>query len=82
MTFTWDGTAQAVGSAANVARLPHVHPQWLFFFRTENLDEALARVRAGGGLTLPAVVTAEGSLVASCADPQGAAFALYQAIVR
>jgi predicted enzyme related to lactoylglutathione lyase len=82
VTFTWDGTTEAVGSTSNVARLPHVHPQWLFFFPTENLDESLARVRTSGGLTLPVVVTAEGNLVAPCDDPQGAAFGLYQNIVR
>lgn len=26
LTFTWDGTTEAVGSTSNVARLPHVHP--------------------------------------------------------
>lgn len=82
VTFTWDGATEAVGSTSNVARLPHVHPQWLFFFPTENLDESLARVRRGGGLTRPVVVTADGHLVAPCDDPQGAAFGLYQAIVR
>jgi len=82
VTFTWDGTTEAVGSTSNVARLPHVHPQWLFFFPMENLDESLARVRTSGGLTLPVVVTADGNLVATCDDPQGAAFGLYQAIVR
>ncbi len=82
LTFTWDGTTEAVGSTSNVARLPHVHPQWLFFFPTDNLDESLARVRTSGGLTLPVVTTAEGNLVAVCDDPQGAAFGLHQAIVR
>jgi hypothetical protein len=82
VTFTWDGTTEATGSTSNVARLPHVHPQWLFFFPTENLDKSLARVRTSGGLTLPVVETAEGNLVAACDDPQGAAFGLHQAIVR
>jgi predicted enzyme related to lactoylglutathione lyase len=82
VTFTWDGTTEAVGSTSNLARLPHVHPQWLFFFPTQNLDESLARVRAAGGLTLPVVATAEGNLVAACDDPQGAAFGLYQAVER
>ncbi len=82
VTFTWDGAFEAVGSTSNVARLPNVHPQWLFFFPTENLDESLARVRTSGGLTLPVVVTAERNLVAACDDPQGAAFGLYQAVSR
>ncbi len=82
VTFAWEGSTHAVGSISNLASLPHVHPQWLFFFPTENLDESLARVRDSGGLTLPTLVTAEGSLVAPCDDPQGAAFALHQAVVR
>jgi predicted enzyme related to lactoylglutathione lyase len=82
VTFTSGGSTQAVGSISNLARLPHVHPQWLFFFATENLDESLARVRKGGGLTLGAAVTADGRLVAPCDDPQGAAFGLYQVSVR
>ena len=30
--FAWDESARSVGSMANTARLPHIHPQWLFFF--------------------------------------------------
>lgn len=82
MTFSWDGTTQPAGSTSNLARRPHVHPQWLFFFRTEDLDISVARVRAAGGLTLPIVATAGGDLVAPCEDPQGAAFGLYQQITR
>jgi hypothetical protein len=82
VTFRWDGATEAVGSTSNVARLPHVHSQWLFYFPTDNMDESLARVRHSGGLTLPVRVTAEGHLVAACDDPQGAAFGLYQAVVR
>jgi predicted enzyme related to lactoylglutathione lyase len=81
VTFTWDGTTKATGSTSNVARLPQVHSQWLFFFATENLDKSLAQVRSSGGLTLPVVKTAEGNLVAACDDPQGAAFGLYQASI-
>jgi len=82
VTFSWDGTSEAAGSTSNVAQLPNVHPQWLFFFPTENLDESLAQVRTSGGLTLPVVVTAGRNLVAACDDPQGAAFGLYQAVSR
>jgi len=78
VTFTWEAGGAAVGSTSNIARLPHVHAQWLFFFRTENLAESLAAVRGLGGLTLPPTETADGDLVAACDDPQGAAFGLYQ----
>lgn len=79
LTFTWDETTEVRGSVSNLARLPHVHPHWLFFFATEDLEESLARVRIHGGLTLPVVATAQGNLVAACEDPQGAAFGLHQA---
>ena len=55
-----------------------MHPQWLFFFRTPDLDSALARVRELGGLALPASTLPEGHRVAACDDPQGAAFGLFQ----
>ena len=68
-----------MGGVADIARLPHVHPQWLFFFRTDSLEQSLARVRDLGGLTLPITATPEGNLLAPCDDPQGAAFALFEA---
>jgi uncharacterized protein len=79
VTFAWDGSPRAVGSTADVARQPHVHPQWLFFFPTEDLERSLAAARAMDALTLPPTETATGDLVAACDDPQGAAFGLYQA---
>jgi predicted enzyme related to lactoylglutathione lyase len=78
-SFTWDDAARPVGSVANTARLPHIHPQWLFFFRVASLDDSLAKVRAHGGLALSPVQMQNGALVAPCDDPQGAAFGLYQA---
>ncbi len=76
--FAWDESGHAVGSMANTARLPHIHTQWLFFFRVPKLESALARVRAGGGLTLEPVKTPSGAMVAPCDDPQRAAFGLYE----
>jgi predicted enzyme related to lactoylglutathione lyase len=78
VSFTWDAADQATGSISNLAQQPHVHPQWLYFFRTARLEDAVAKVRAHGGLTLPAVENGRGDLVAVCDDPQGAAFALYE----
>jgi uncharacterized protein len=78
VTFAWDGTGPAVGSATDIARRPHVHAQWLFFFATQNLDASLARVRDLGGLPLQPTTTADGARVAACDDPQGAAFGLYE----
>jgi len=78
VTFAWDATARPIGSTTNMARLPHIHPQWLFFFSTEHLEESLPRVRSLGGTTVDAVPTPAGDRVAACEDPQGAAFALFQ----
>lgn len=78
LTFNCDGSPTPVGSASDLARQPHVHPQWLFFFRTPDIDVALVRVRQLGGLTLPVSTTPEGHRVAACDDPQGAAFGLFQ----
>jgi len=50
---------------------------WLYYFNVDNVDEAMARVTAGGGriyegpLELP-----DGSWIVRCLDPQGATFAL------
>lgn len=78
VTFAWNGGARPVGSVADIARQPNVHPQWLFFFPTPNLEQSLQRVRDLDGLPLRATATPEGHLVAPCDDPQGAAFALCQ----
>jgi predicted enzyme related to lactoylglutathione lyase len=82
LTFTWDDSGRAVGSAANTASRREVHPQWLFFFGTDDLERSLAIVRARGGLTLATMHTSSGDLVAACDDPEGAAFALYQRTVN
>ncbi len=77
-TFAWTPSGPAVGSTSDSGRLPHVHPQWLFFFETKNIDASLALVRSLGGLTLRPMRTANGDVAAPCDDPQGAAFALYE----
>ena len=76
--FAWDESGRSVGSMSNGARLPHVHPQWLFFFRVDDIEGALIRVRARGGLTLRPTRIATGDIVVGCDDAQGAAFGLYQ----
>jgi predicted enzyme related to lactoylglutathione lyase len=76
--FAWDDSRETVGSVANGARLPHIHPQWLFFFPVSDLEASLSRVQALGGLALSPIKTPRGDLVAPCDDPQGAAFGLYQ----
>jgi uncharacterized protein len=52
-------------------------PFWLYYFNIDDIDAAAKRVKSGGGqvfegpLELP-----DGSWIARCRDPQGAAFAL------
>jgi uncharacterized protein len=78
VTFAWDASGQPVGSTSDIARRPHVHAQWLFFFATPDLDASIARVRDLGGLALQAQTTADGHRHQACDDPQGAAFGLLQ----
>lgn len=52
-------------------------PHWLYYFRVEDLDAALARVVKGGGkVMMGPMEVPDGSRVAQCLDPQGAMFAL------
>jgi hypothetical protein len=81
VTFAWDASSQPVGSTSDVARRPHVHAQWLFFFATPHLDASIASVRDLGGLALRPETTADGHRVVACDDPQGAAFGLYEMVL-
>ena len=76
--FSWDDTGRTVGSVADIARSPRIHPQWQFFFRVADIDGALARTREAGGTVLGRMANEAGDLMAPCEDPQGAAFALFQ----
>jgi predicted enzyme related to lactoylglutathione lyase len=76
--FAWDKSGGSVGSMASTARLPDVHPHWLFFFHVVDIEDSLARARARGAKVLGPMLTPNGDLVAPCDDPQGAAFGLYQ----
>ena len=78
VTFAWDAGGGAVGSTSDVARRPHIHAQWLFFFTTPDFDASLARVRELGGLVTRPDRTVDGHRVVACDDPQGAAFGLYE----
>ena len=75
--FTWDESGRSVGSMTDIVS-PEVHPQWLFFFQVADIEHALAKVSARGGLALARTQTSTGDIVVPCDDPQGAAFALYQ----
>jgi uncharacterized protein len=76
--FAWEPSGPSVGGVANTARLPHVHPHWMYCFRVSDIEGCLASARAHGGKALPLIQTSSADLVAACDDPQGAAFGLYQ----
>jgi uncharacterized protein len=76
--FSWDDPGVTVGSISNVARLPHVHTQWLFYFRVADVEWTAARVRELAGLALPSVGGVDGAVMAACDDPQGGAFGIFQ----
>jgi len=78
--FAWEASGGKVGTVANTARLPGVHPHWLYYFRVPDLDATLALVREKGGKTLEPVALPNGDRLAACDDPQGAAFGLIEAI--
>jgi len=76
--FAWSPGGVSVGSMADLAGRPGVHPHWLFHFRVAALEPALVAVRAAGGLALDPVTLPNGARLAACDDPQGAAFALQE----
>lgn len=67
---------ETIGGMAN--KPPAVRePFWLYYFNTDDIDVAVKRVSAVGGHVLEGPAqTPEGGLLARCADPQGAMFAL------
>jgi predicted enzyme related to lactoylglutathione lyase len=78
--FGWAGDAGiSVGSMANTANWPGVHPHWRFYFPVPDLDAALARAEASGGrpASRPMMLPNGGRLV-PCDDPQGAAFGFFE----
>jgi uncharacterized protein len=76
--FAWSPGGASVGAFSDIAGRPGVHPHWLFHFRVAALGPALAAVRAAGGLVLDPVTLPNGTRLAVCDDPQGAAFALQE----
>jgi predicted enzyme related to lactoylglutathione lyase len=53
-------------------------PHWLVYFTVADLDDAATRISDGGGRVLVAPMTAGGGRILVAADPQGAAFALFE----
>ncbi len=87
--FAWRGAGagaageRSVGGMINTARLPHIHTHWLFYATVADLDAAVTKVRALGGLVMNGPMQVPGGdRVAQCEDPQGAAFALREQRAR
>ena len=76
--FSWVPGGNTIGSLADIASRPNVHPHWLFQFHVPALEPALAAVRKGGGLVADTVELPTGERIAVCDDPQGGAFSLVQ----
>jgi len=77
-SFAFAAGQASVGVFSDVAGRPGVHTHWLFFFAVPALDVALERVRALGGVALAPRELPNGSRVAVCDDPQGAAFGILE----
>lgn len=56
----------------------HRESPWLFLFRIDALDAAIAKVGAAGGKVIGPFLLPGGDRIAVCDDPQGAAFGLYE----
>lgn len=77
--FAWSPGGPSVGAIADVAAVAGVHPQWLHVFTVPDLERAVAKVRALGGLVLGPATMPNGARMAACDDPQGGAFGLTDA---
>lgn len=74
--FAWRAGEPIAGSIVDTAGRPGVHPHWQFLFGVPSLAAALATVHAHGGRVIGPTQLPDGSRVAACDDPQGAAFGL------
>jgi uncharacterized protein len=74
--FSWRPGDPAAGSFTDITGRTGRHPHWLFHFGADDLERSSAIVRESGGLVLGPFELPDGTRVAVCDDPQGAAFAL------
>jgi uncharacterized protein len=74
-----DGSMR-VGAMADIAGRPGIHAHWLYCFRTDSLEHAVAYVRHAGGSAQSLPVGSDGTRIAVCEDPQGAAFGLIERV--
>jgi predicted enzyme related to lactoylglutathione lyase len=78
--FAWQAGGPIVGALGDIEGRAGVHPHWLFHFGVSEFEQALAAVRAHGGLVAAEAVHPQGGRVAVCDDAQGAAFALHELV--
>lgn len=76
--FAWQAGEPNAGAIGDIAGHPEIHPQWQFFFAVSALDAAIAYVREHGGVAVGPTELPDGRRIASCDDPQGAAFGLLE----
>jgi hypothetical protein len=74
--FAWSDAGKSMGSIGNTGRRDGVHPHWLFYLPIADIDAAVDRVRSLGGKAMDPITLPDGSRLAACDDPQGAAFGL------
>lgn len=67
-----------VGAIGDIAGRPGIHSHWLYQLAVNDIDRAMDRVRALGGVVAAAHQMPSGTRVAVCDDAQGAAFCLRQ----
>jgi uncharacterized protein len=70
--FDWTEADLASVTFTDFATRPGVHTSWLFHFRVADLDAAVARVKAAGGIVAGVFDLPGGERLAVCDDPQGA----------
>lgn len=69
--FGWTESEPADVTFLEITR-PDVHEAWLFHFLVADLEAAVAKVKAAGGLVAGIFELPGGDRLAVCDDPQGA----------
>ncbi len=74
--FAWRTGEPNVGSIADIAGRPGVHPHWLFHFQVASLEHAASIIWRAGGLVVGPMLLPDGQPIVVSDDPWGATFAL------
>lgn len=66
------------GGMSNMAKQMNVPPHWLHYVTVSDMDATTERIRKNGGKVMNGPMSIPGDdVIAQCADPQGAFFAVY-----